>query len=320
MSSRTCEIRPVAIALAISGLFATGAHAGPVRIDRTFGSFDGTLLANDGYVETPIQGAEETPTNTRSPVPFSINFFGTVYDSLFINENGIISFGAPLSGTPGTVEDLANGGIPFIAPFFADADMAATLDVHDNGNGTVSPINGGVQLAFTFGVNMFINMTSTFQGSTDVPALVNELQTAIYASTTSTDFHLDFNYGRVQWESGDSDGGINGLGGAGPIIGFSDGHGLLWEAPGSGGTSSGALLSNDGTAAACAQAALSVSCNNYSFLFRDGLPYYLADGAPVFPASVPEPETLELFALGLVLLTGCGRSSLRLRGPRARRS
>jgi len=308
MSRRTPRIRPLAIAIATAVLVPFSAHAGPLRVDRQYGSIDGAVLANDGSVATPIQSAEETPTDTRSPVPFSINFFGTVYDTLYINENGIISFGAPLPGTPGTVTDLANGGIAFIAPFFADADMGATLFTHDDGHGNQVPQDGGVGLAFTFGVTMFINMTSTFQGSTDVPALTNTVQTAIYGSTDTTDFHLDLNYGLVQWESGNSDGGVNGLGGAAPIIGFSDGHGLMWLAPGSGGTSTGALLSNDGTAAQCAQAPFSVTCNNYSFLFRDGMPYYLADGSPVFP--VPEPSTLALVALGIGLI-GFARATRR---------
>jgi hypothetical protein len=311
MSRRTRPIRPFAVAVALSSLVATAIHAGPLRIDRQFGSIDGTLLANDGSVETPIQGAEETPTDLRSPVPFSIDFFGTVYDTLFINENGIISFGAPLPGTPGTVTDLANGGIPFIAPFFADADMAAPLFVGTDLNGNPYSTDGGVGLAFTYGVNMFINMTSAYQGSTDVPTLTNTLQTAFYGSTTSTDFRLDFNYSEVQWESGNSDGGVDGLGGTGPIIGFSNGHGLLWEAPGSGGTSSGAFLSNNGGAEACALAPLSVTCTNYSFLFRDGVPYYFADGAPVFPpVPVPEPATLGLLALGLGLI-GVRKAVLR---------
>jgi hypothetical protein len=293
-------IRPLSITAAFATLLlSAGVHARPLLVDRTFGSFDGALLANDGYVVTPIRSAEETPTDTRSPVPFSIDFFGTVYDSLYINENGVISFGAPFGGTPGTLTDLANSGIPFIAPFFADADMTATTFTHDDGSGNQVPSHGGVALAFTFGVNMFINMTSTFQGSTDVPALTNTVQVALFGSTTSTDFRLDFNYGDVQWESGNSDGGINGLGGAGPIIGFSNGHGLLWEAPGSGGTSSGALLS-EGVSQECPPGSLSVGCNDYSFLFRDGVAYYRADGTPVFP--VPEPAIWALVAIGLVLL------------------
>src|SRR5881394_1231993 len=255
-------------------LLCAGVHARPLLVDRTFGSFDGALLANDGYVVTPIRGAEETPTDTRSPVPFSIDFFGTVYDSLYISENGVISFGAPFPGTPGTLTDLANSGIPFIAPFFADADMGATLFTHDDGSGNQVPSHGGVGLAFTFGVNMFINVTSTYQGSTDVPALTNSLQVALFGSTTSTDFRLDFNYGDVQWESGNSDGGINGLGG-------------------------GALLI-EGASADCPPGSPSVGCYYFSFLFRDGVPYYRADGAPVFP--VPEPAIWALVALGIVLL------------------
>src|SRR5437667_166074 len=68
---------------------------------------------------------------------------------------------------------------------------------------------------------------------------------------------------------------------------------------GSGGTSSGALL-GEGATQECPPGSPSVGCNDYSFLFRDGVPYYRADGAPVFP--VPEPAIWALVALGIVLL------------------
>ena len=112
-------------------------------------------------------------------------------------------------------------------------------------------------VAFTFGINMFVNMSSTYQGSTVPPSVFNHTQVALFGSETSTDFRLELNYDSVQWESGDLDGGTNGLGGIPPRIGFSDGFDRTYEVPGSG--RNGVLLSA-GVLQECAPNSLSVGC------------------------------------------------------------
>jgi len=284
-----------ALAVSFALLSASPSHAGPVRYDRGIEGFDGSLFANDGYVETAIRGRMTDPdTLAVVDVPFSVNFFGTVYDHIFINENGIISFGAPFSGTPRTTADLANTGVPLIALFFADADLAAPIDEHDG-----SPESGNAGLGYTDGINMFVTMTSTYQGSTGVPTLTNLMQAAFFASdipaNLTTDFTLSLNYNWLAWESGNLDGGVNGLGGIAPRIGISNGFGLAYEVAGSG--VNGALL-GDRRSTTCPEGSLSVACNDYIFNFIDGRPYI--DGVAIFP--VPEPGTLTLLALGLATL------------------
>jgi len=259
----------------------TPADARTIRVDRQSESIPGAVLANDGAVERDIYSVAEVPPNgERESTPFSINFFGTVYDSFFINENGVISFGAPLSGPPRNVDDVFTAGVPVIVPFYADADMA---------------VQGGAALAFTFGINMFVNLRSTYQGSSD-PSIVDEMQVAFFGSQSTTDFRLELNYGLLQWQSGDLDGGVNGLGGIAPRIGFSDGFGRTFEVAGSG--ENGVLL-NPSFDAPCAPGSLSVGCNDYFFEFIDGLPY--RNGIPIFPTAVVEPGTAALVLLALVL-------------------
>src|SRR5688572_26911375 len=51
---------------------------------------------------------------------FPINFFGTVYNQVFVNNNGNITFDGPLSQF--TPSGLAGTNRVIIAPFFADVD------------------------------------------------------------------------------------------------------------------------------------------------------------------------------------------------------
>ena len=154
---------------------------------------------------------------------------------------------------------------------------------------------------------MFVELYSTYQGATSSPSPRAEMQVAFFGTLNSTDFFLELNYNDLKWESGNLDGGTNGLGGIPPRIGFSDGFGRVYEVPGSG--TNGALL-GDFFDVDCALRPLSVSCNNYRFQFLDGLPYI--NGVPVFPARVPEPGSAALLIMALGLLACRRRQPKRL--------
>ncbi len=50
-----------------------------------------------------------------------LNFFGTHYDAIYINNNGNITFGGPLSSF--TPSQIAGNNLKIIAPFWADVDI-----------------------------------------------------------------------------------------------------------------------------------------------------------------------------------------------------
>jgi hypothetical protein len=265
-----------AIAVATILILPPNSDARTIRVDSSAEFIDGAELANDGYVEVELLAG---PSGAR--VPFSINFFGNVFDSVYVNENGVVSFGAPLNDPPRNLADVFRAGIPVIVPYFADADIA--------GGG------GRLHLTRTTGINLMMAPSAIYQGSTGNSELV--WQVAFFGSENSTDFTLELNYDALEWESGNLDGGTNGFGGIPPRVGFSDGFGRTFQIPGSG--ISGALpipLSG------CSDDSLSVSCNDYLFEFRNGLPY--RNGIPIFAAPVPEPMSavLVLTALGLFAL------------------
>ena len=53
-------------------------------------------------------------------IGFDVTYFGTTYNSLFVNTDGTVTFNSPLGSAGFT--NLTDDGIPMIAPFYADVD------------------------------------------------------------------------------------------------------------------------------------------------------------------------------------------------------
>src|SRR5207302_4143524 len=72
-----------------------------------------------------------------SVFPSGLNFFGTNHTSIFINNNGNLTFNnASSTFTPFQI--TANTGIPIIAPYFADVDTRGGAGTSSGGNATGS--------------------------------------------------------------------------------------------------------------------------------------------------------------------------------------
>src|SRR5262245_47728366 len=56
-------------------------------------------------------------------IGFTVDFFGSVHNNLFINTNGNVTFGSPLASN--TPFNLTTTSWKIIAPFFADVDTRA---------------------------------------------------------------------------------------------------------------------------------------------------------------------------------------------------
>ncbi|KAL8220188.1 UNVERIFIED_CONTAM: hypothetical protein K2H54_040271 [Gekko kuhli] len=74
--------------------------------------------ADQGDTKNPKSDDGTSPEITTT-VPFS--FYGKAYRSLYVNNNGVVSFGVNVSQyTPDPFP--LNGGSPFVAPYWADVD------------------------------------------------------------------------------------------------------------------------------------------------------------------------------------------------------
>lgn len=160
--------------------------------------------------------------------PFSLNFFGEVYEQLFVSNNGYITFNSGQGTfTPSGLGEGYNGQ-PIIAAFFADVDTrnsASALMTYGPGDYAGRPAFG-----------------ATWDGVGYFPSAADKLNNFQIVLTDRTDtgagnFDIFFNYTRISWETGSASGGSNGFGGVSAAVGYNAGTGnqpgTFFELPGS---------------------------------------------------------------------------------------
>ncbi|WP_454624428.1 nidogen-like domain-containing protein [Bradyrhizobium cenepequi] len=139
-----------------------------------------------------------------------INFFGHQYKSLYINNNGNITFGSPTDAyTPSVIDAGLNN--PIIAVFWAD------VDTRGDGGGNVY-----YDLDEADGV-----MTITWDDVGYYPSRTDKLNSfqLVLISEGNGNFDIQYRYGDIEWTTGSASGGSGGLGGTPARAGYSAGDG-----------------------------------------------------------------------------------------------
>ena len=211
---------------------------------------------------------------------FTVNWFGTNYSSVYVNNNGNVTFGAPVGDyTPYTFATNPNA---MIAPFFADVDTRVGAQL-TYGTSTVGGHNA-------FGVDWidvgYFNQHDDLQNSFQL-VIISRPDVAPGA------VDIEFNYDQIQWETGDASGGSGGLGGTSAVVGFTSGTGAsgsYFELPGSG--VNGALLDSNSTSGLIYNSRDSGVNGRYIFPVNAGLPIF---SPPNLPGSTlrnaPDPNS-----------------------------
>lgn len=221
--------RNLLIAVTTAAALLPPAVAAPVA-----SAADAAAVIRDASCYDTVLPANDDNSSTQVMLPFGINFYGETFTELYVNNNGNVTFDAPLSTY--TPFGLAGTGRQIIAPYFGDVDTRPSgSDVVRYGYGET--VYQG-QRAFC----VLWDNVGYYNNHADK---LNSFQLLIVERRDSGpgSFDIVFNYDQVQWESGDASGGQGGLGGSTARAGFSNGSGepgTSFEMPGSG--EPGALL------------------------------------------------------------------------------
>lgn len=181
-----------------------------------------------GCTANTLPGNDDGYTGQQD-LGFNIKFGDTNYSSLYVNNNGNITFQGPQSTY--TPYSLITTATPIIAPFFGDVDTAVSgSDDVTYGQVASYPWDGGMHRAYCVmwdgvaGVGYYANGDK-----------LNKFQLLLIdrSDRGAGDFDIVFNYNQIQWETGSASGGNDGLGGNSARAGFSDGGSFNYEIPGS---------------------------------------------------------------------------------------
>lgn len=171
-------------------------------------------VVDDANCRTNVFAANDDSSSGPVALPLTLDFYGPKYNSLWVNNNGNVTFTGPQSTfTPFTI---AANTPPIIAPFFGDVDTRGA------GSGLVTFGNTSYEGRPAFCVNW--PNVGYYAQRTDKR---NDFQLLLVDQRTigPGDFDIVYNYDRVQWETGDASNGSGGLGGTSAGVGFSNGDG-----------------------------------------------------------------------------------------------
>jgi hypothetical protein len=174
-----------------------------------------SILPNPAFTANALGPTDDGSTGAVS-VGFNLNFFGYHTDSIYINNNGNVTFQAPLDDY--TPFDLSTPtSLAIIAPFFADVDTrpAQFPTKADRGSNVVTYGQGMVDGRRAFGVD-WIGVGYFPERSDRLDSF--QLVLIDRSDTGPGNFDIEFNYGSMQWDTTESSG-------ASPVVGCSDGTG-----------------------------------------------------------------------------------------------
>gem|GEM_PF-3002944 len=163
---------------------------------------------------------------------FTIDYFGTSYSSVYVNNNGNLTFAGPLSAY--TPSGIGAVGSDIVAPFFADVDTRL-------GN-TVEYATGTLD-----GYDVFVADWPYVGCYDEVTSVLDDFQAILISRPDlgAGDFQIEFNYDQILWDAGQASAGSaacqSTVNGDAAVVGFSNSDGSrAYQLPGS--QSNGAFI------------------------------------------------------------------------------
>ncbi|XP_067399058.1 sushi, nidogen and EGF-like domain-containing protein 1 [Emydura macquarii macquarii] len=180
------------------------------------------------------QGDQQNPKEDdgASPeIPISLNFtfYGKKHHSLYVNNNGVVSFGVAVSQYTPDPFPLADGH-PFVAPYWGDVNNVLNGDIYYR-----ETQNPELLRRLTRDINQYFptipfNAMWAFVATWDQVAYFGSTSQKVntFQAVLANDGRVSFimlNYGDIQWTTGTASGGDadTGLGGNPAQAGFNSG-------------------------------------------------------------------------------------------------
>ncbi|KAK3104489.1 hypothetical protein FSP39_003333 [Pinctada imbricata] len=183
---------------------------------------------DNGDTLLPREDDDSSPEITVSP-PFS--FFGSMYSSLYVNTNGVLSFNEKFESyktKPFPLDD----SVPLIAPFWADVDTEEGGDIYyristdaDLLDRASREIEAKVLDDYFMATWMFIVtwVEIAFYDANEEGRLRRNTFQCVLVTDGYKSYTI-FSYNRIEWITGDGD-DSTGLGGTAAQVGFDAGDG-----------------------------------------------------------------------------------------------
>lgn len=163
---------------------------------------------------TPPDYRNDDGSTPPMAIPFQFDFYGTLYDSIYINNNGNISFGSSYGSF--TADSFPSSYYSMIAPFWAD------VDTRGSGSGLVYykiiPSHVIIRWDSVGYYSNHFDKRNTFQ-----LIITNGLDSILPPNT-----NVGFCYGDMQWTTGDASNGVNGFGGVASTTGVNKGDSISY--------------------------------------------------------------------------------------------
>lgn len=233
----------------------------------------GALRTNSGFNTNTLRRNDDRSTGLVN-IGFDANFFGNRYSQLYVNNNGNVTFDAPLARF--TPFNIITAGRVIIAPFFADVDTRGSgSDVVRFGTDTVDGRPAfGVNWVDVGYYNARYDKLNSFQ-----LVLIDRSDIA------PGDFDIELNYEKIQWETGDASYGSGGLGGSSARAGYSNGSTTAYEIAGS--AVNGAFLDSNTTTGLIHNRLNSTQTGRFVFNVRNGVVLPPGNTPPTVDAGGP---------------------------------
>lgn len=178
---------------------------------------DASYTAIDNATQWNAGGWGNGDDGSFGPVvlPFSFNLYGQTFDTVYININGSVSFGAGHYVATFSSIPFPNPGPAMVAPFWADVDLRAEGDGVNLVQYKVTP------------TALFVNWSNVGYYTQHTDKL-NSFQLILSDGTDpaiSGGNNTSFCYGNMAWTTGDASLGVEGLGGTPATVGANRGNG-----------------------------------------------------------------------------------------------